>query len=154
MNILGKCGGLIGKKGDLMISTKQFLDKTHDVVSNNLGNINYDKLKNMVKTNIHEGAFLTVTGTILQNDFLLNYYKIIMGCIGVEMQGYYFNREFENSIKHMLVKENFIMRCLYYVINLPNENKKYEKEKSEHFIEEGIGVLNETQKFLVMENLT
>jgi hypothetical protein len=154
MNILGKCGGLIGKKGDLMISTKQFLDKTHDVVSNNLGNINYDKLKNMVKTNIHEGAFLTVTGTILQNDFLLNYYKIIMGCIGVEMQGYYFNREFENSIKHMLVKENFIMRCFYYVINLPNENKKYEKEKSEHFIEEGIGVLNETQKFLVMENLT
>ncbi len=154
MNILGKCGGLIGKKGDLMISTKQFLDKTHDVVSNNLGNINYDKLKNMVKTNIHEGAFLTVTGTILQNVFLLNYYKIIMGCIGVEMQGYYFNREFENSIKHMLVKENFIMRCFYYVINLPNENKKYEKEKSEHFIEEGIGVLNETQKFLVMENLT
>ncbi len=157
MNILGKCGGLIGKKGDIMISTRQFLDKTHDVVSVNKGNINIDNLKKILLTDVHEGSFLTVSGSILQNDYLLRYYRYVMGCIGVETQGYYFNREFENSIKHMLVKEDFIMRCFYYVNDVHSQFSHKVSSSIvglfEECIEEGISVLNGAQRFLIMETL-
>lgn len=82
VNILGRCGGLIGNQGDMLVATRHFLDKTHDCVSVNYGKINIDELKEKTKCNVHVGPFLTVAGTILQNSDLLRYYKYVMGCVG------------------------------------------------------------------------
>lgn len=152
LNIIGKCGGLIGKTGDLMVSTQFFLDKTHDVVSVLNSKMEVNKLKCLPGATVHVGPFLTVAGTILQNNDLLNFYKIVMGCIGIEMEGYYFAREIENSVKHKLLSEKFIMRSIYYVIDIPTDpNLVLSQERGNHCWEEGVSTVNAVKRFLLNE---
>lgn len=38
MNIIGKAGGLTGNRTDILVATKMFHDKTHDISTVNIGN--------------------------------------------------------------------------------------------------------------------
>ena len=76
-------------------------------------------MKKLTNSEIHVGPMLTVAGTILQNYELLNFYKHVMGCVGLEMEGFYYAKEVENSIKHRLIFDKFITRMYYYVSDLP-----------------------------------
>lgn len=153
-NLLGKCGGLVGKQSDVMISTMHFLSKTHDVVSVKGGDINNEELAEITGSNVHSGPFITVAGTILQNNELLKYYKVVMGCIGLDMEGYYYIREMENSIKHKLLSENLVMRCLYYVLDVPTDpNQILPKGNSDDYWEEGIGPMNAMERYLLQKAL-
>lgn len=149
-NLLGKCGGLIGKQSDVMVATRHFLSKTHDVVSVKGGEIDPKELAAETGANVHVGPFITVAGTILQNVVLLKYYKVVMGCVGLDMEGYYYVREIENSIKHKLLNESFIMRCLYYVLDVPTDpNQILTKENMNDHWEEGISALNASERYLL-----
>lgn len=155
MNIIGKAGGLQGERTDILIASKIFHDKTHDLSSIHYGDIDVEDLKKTTKSNIHLGPMLTVAGTILQNYDLLNYYKYIMGCIGLEMEGYYFAREIENSIKHGLIKEDFITRCFYYASDLPlDPNQNLCQEEGNVSWDEGIGSMNAIQRYILNQILT
>ena len=79
----------------------------------------WENLENATKCDIHKGSLLIVAGTILQNYELLNFYKHVMGCVGLEMEGFYYAAEVENSVKHRLVNSKFISRFFYYVSDLP-----------------------------------
>ena len=150
MNIIGKAGGLQGERTDILIASKIFYDKTHDLSAINYGNIDLEDLKKQTKSNIHLGPMLTVAGTILQNYDLLNYYKHIMGCIGLEMEGYYFAREIENSIKHDLIREDFVTRCFYYASDLPlDPNQNLTMEEGHVSWDEGIGSMNAIQRYIL-----
>lgn len=150
INIIGKCGGLIGKQGDVMISTRTFLDKTHDVASVKNGNVDINELQCLTNSTIHVGPFLTVAGTILQNERLLQYYKIVMGCIGIDMDSYYYVHEAESSIKHKLLSEDFVMRCVYYVVDVPIDPKQIlTNRKSDDHWEEGIRAVNAVERYLL-----
>lgn len=154
MNIIGKAGGLQGERTDILIASKIFSDKTHDLSAINYGKIDLEDLKKQTKSNIHLGPMLTVAGTILQNYDLLNYYKHIMGCIGLEMEGYYFAREIENSIKHDLIREDFITRCFYYASDLPlDPNQNLTMEEGHVSWDEGIGSMNAIQRYILNQIL-
>jgi hypothetical protein len=150
INIIGKAGGLVGERTDIILANKVFYDKTHDLSELNYGNIDIEELKRTTKSNIHLGPMLTVAGTILQNNDLLNFYKHVMGCVGLEMEGYYFAREIENCIKHELLLPNFITRCFYYISDLPlDPNQNLSQEDSLVSWDEGIGSMNAIQRYIL-----
>lgn len=152
MNIIGKAGALQGERTDILVATKIFCDKNHDLSGIKYGNIDADDLRRVTKSNIHIGPMLTVAGTVLQNYDLLNYYKYVMGCIGLEMEGYYFAREVENSIKHGLIKEDFVTRCFYYTSDLPlDPNQNLSQEGGNVSWDEGIGSMNAIQRYILNE---
>ena len=41
-----------------------------------------------------------------------------MGCVGLEMEGFYYANEIESSVKHKLIKNTFISRFFYYISDL------------------------------------
>ena len=49
LNILGKCGGLTGKRSDIIVVDSIFTDKTHELVSLNVGELGLDTLKSATK---------------------------------------------------------------------------------------------------------
>jgi hypothetical protein len=152
MNIIGKAGGLQGERTDILVANKIFFDKTHDVAEINFGKLEVEALKSKTKSNIHVGPMLTVAGTILQNSNLLNFYKHVMGCVGLEMESYYFAREIENCIKHQLLLPNFITRCFYYVSDLPlDPSQNLSQEESLVSWDEGIGSMSAIQRYILSE---
>jgi hypothetical protein len=155
MNIIGKAGGLAGNRTDILVADKMFYDKTHDLVNINYGNLDVEDLKATTKSNIHVGPMLTVAGTVLQNNDLLNFYKIVMGCIGLEMEGFFFVREIESSIKHGLLKPDFITRCFYYASDLPlDPNQNLAQEDGNVSWDEGVGSMNAIQRYILKQVLS
>lgn len=152
MNIIGKAGGLAGNRTDILVSSRMFYDKTHELANINYGKLDVEELKEHTKTNIHVGPMLTVAGTILQNNDLLHFYKHVMGCVGLEMEGYFFVREIENSIKHGLLNQNFVTRCFYYVSDLPlDPNQNLANEEGNVSWDEGIGSMNAIQRYILKQ---
>ncbi len=160
LNIMGKAGGLIGKRKDILISNKIFYDKTNDVTNVDIGNLDIQILDQMInnkttdKTQIHIGPMLTVSGTILQNELLLLYYQLVMGCIGLEMEGYFYAKEIESAVKHMILQNKFYTRCFYYTSDLPldpTQNLASEGEMVNW--EEGVQTMNAIQRFILKKVL-
>jgi hypothetical protein len=150
LNIIGKAGALQGERTDILVASKIFYDKTHDLSGIKHGNIDIEDLKKVTKSNIHFGPMLTVAGTVLQNYDLLNYYKYVMGCIGLEMEGYFFVREIENSMKHGLIREDFVTRCFYYSSDLPlDPNQNLAQEEGNVSWDEGICSMNAIQRYIL-----
>lgn len=155
MNIIGKAGGLVGERTDILVANKIFYDKTHDLSDLNIGKLDIEELRKRTGSNIHLGPMLTVAGTILQNSDLLNFYKHVMGCVGLEMEAYYFAREIENCIKHNLLLPNFITRCFYYASDLPlDPNQTLSQEETIVSWDEGIGSMNAIQRYILSQVLT
>ena len=107
LNLIGKCGGLIGKRSDIIVTDTMILDKSHEMISINTGPIDIEEIKRVTQRDVHVGLLLTVAGTILQNYDLLNFYKHVMGCVGLEMEGYYYAAEVECKIKHKMISPCF-----------------------------------------------
>ena len=150
LNILGKCGGLVGMRSDIITADGIFLDKTHELVNLHVGNLGLDKLKEATRCDIHKGPMLTVAGTILQNYDLLNFYKNVMGCVGLEMEGYFYAKEVENCIKHHLIQEKFITRFFYYVSDLPlDPSQVLSQEGTAVSWDEGICSMNAIQRHVL-----
>jgi hypothetical protein len=155
MNIIGKAGGLAGNRTDILVADKMFYDKTHDLCNINYGKLDVEDLKNTTKADIHIGPMLTVAGTILQNNDLLNFYKIVMGCVGLEMEGFFFVREIESSIKHGLLRPDFITRCFYYASDLPlDPSQNLAQEDGNVSWDEGVGSMNAIQRYILKQVLS
>jgi len=152
MNIIGKAGGLTGNRTDILVANKVFYDKTHEIANLNYGNIDISDLENVTKSTIHLGPMLTVAGTILQNYDLLHFYKKVMGCVGLEMEGYFFVKEIENSIKHNLLKNDFITRCFYYASDIPlDPSQNLAQEDGNVNWDEGVGSMNAIQRYILKQ---
>lgn len=179
LNIMGKAGGLVGKRTDILISNKVFYDKNNDVSNLNIGKLDMCLLKsllhqNTVKDNtidddfknknevcectddnIHIGPMLTVSGTVLQNKDLLYFYKNVMGCVGLEMEGYFYAKEIESAIKHLILENNnFVTRCFYYVSDLPlDPNQNLALEAGMVNWDEGVKTMNAIQRYILKQIL-
>lgn len=150
MNIVGKAGGLAGNRTDILVSSNIFYDKTNELININYGNIDIPKLENDTKSKVHLGAMLNVAGTILQNNDLLHFYKYVQGCIGLEMEGYFFVREIENCIKHGILRKDFITRCFYYASDLPlDPDQNLAQEDGNVSWDEGVCSMNAIQRFIM-----
>ena len=147
LNIIGKAGGLVGNRGDILIANKIFLDKTYQLVDINTGIINKEELETKSKSKIHIGPMLTIAGTILQNFDLLRFYKYIYGCIGLEMEGFYFAEEIDNFIKQGIIKKDFESRFYYYISDIPlDPNQNLSQESTNVSWKEGVGSINAIER--------
>lgn len=175
LNIMGKAGGLVGNRTDILIANKVFYDKNNDVANLNIGKLDKDELKSLlneriVKTDkkeeellnkqckedqIHVGPMLTVSGTILQNNDLLNFYKNVMGCVGLEMEGYFYAKEIESANKHLILRGgDFVTRCFYYVSDLPlDPTQNLANETGIVNWDEGVKTMNAIQRYILRQVL-
>ena len=123
VNIMGKAGSLVGKRGDILLPTgfiEQSSDTFHPV--NNTALENYeDLMRRIPRRDVYSGQLLTVAGTLLQNTMMLNFYHNLWNCIGLEMEGFYYYRQILKSIQLGVLPENLNLRFLYYVSDLPLE---------------------------------
>jgi CRP-like cAMP-binding protein len=124
VNILGKAGSLVGKRGDILCSTS-FLEQSDDMLHQLPKNeVNVERLCARVPDRgVHVGPLLTVAGTLLQNRMMLHFYRHIWGCVGLEMEGAFYHRQLLESMHLGVVSKDVKMRFLYYVSDLPLDSE-------------------------------
>lgn len=150
LSIIGKAGGLTGNRTDILVADKMFHDKTHDLIPVQTGIIDIEKLSKLANCPIHKGPMLCVAGTILQNTDLLRFYKNVNGCVGLEMEGYYYIQEVDRAIKGGILDSKFITRCFYYASDLPlDPNQNLSMEGSNISWEEGVGSMLAIQRYVL-----
>lgn len=155
MNILGKAGGLVGNRTDILVSSNVFYDKTNELINVNNGGIDTQRLEKDTKTKVHVGPMLNVAGTILQNKELLLFYQRVQGCIGIEMEGYFFAKEIENAVKHGILSKEFVARFFYYVSDLPlDPEQNLAQEEQNVSWDEGVCSMNAIQRFILARIFT
>lgn len=141
-SFIGKAGGLVGNRKDILISTKFHDMSTKGVTLVNPAGIS-SKIFEDLGISVHKGPMLTVAGTILQNNKLLTYYKHIEGCVGLEMEGCYFAQAIQQGIEQSLLKETVPTRFLYYVSDLPlNPESNLAQEENNVSWDEGVPTMN------------
>lgn len=119
VNILGKAGGLLGRRGDVLVATS-FVEQEDDALHVPRTRLDLDRLAARCPDRaIHVGPVLTVLGTVLQNRDLLHFYQHIWGAVGLEMEGSYYCRQILESQQLGVVREDVDLRFLYYVSDLP-----------------------------------
>lgn len=152
MNIIGKAGGLVGNRTDILVSSKVFYDKTNELINVNCGCIDAEKIEKVTRSKVHIGPMLNVAGTILQNNELLLFYQRVQGCIGLEMEGYFFAKEIESCVKHGILDKDFATRCFYYVSDLPlDPYQNLAKEEQNVSWDEGVCSMNAIQRFILVQ---
>ena len=121
INILGKAGALVGKRGDILMPTA-FVEQNADrfYPFSDCVVCEYPGLEERVpRSEVHCGRLLTVTGTLLQNRQMLHFYKHIWGCIGLEMEGTCYYRQILESQQLEVIPSDIRIRFLYYVSDMP-----------------------------------
>ncbi len=121
IDILGKAGALLGKRGDLMLPSA-FVEQTSDtfmpVVP--VAEETVARLRAALPgREVHTGALLTVGGTLLQNRAMLQFYRRIWGCVGLEMEGAWYIRAVHEAEQLGVLRAGTGLRFLYYVSDLP-----------------------------------
>ncbi len=121
VNVLGKAGALVGRRGDVLVPTR-FIEQSNDGLHplEHLAANETERLrKRLGPIGLHIGPMLTVTGTLLQNRMMLNFYKHLWGCVGLEMEGSFYHRKLFESVELGVLSEDVTLRYLYYVSDLP-----------------------------------
>jgi hypothetical protein len=121
VSVLGKAGGLRGGRGDLLVPTG-FIDQVTDFIHVLPAPqaIDVQRLGRRVPgRSIHTGPLLTAVGTLLQNRMLLNFYRRLWRCVGLEMEGFFYYRHVRKATQLGVVPAGLPLRFLYYVSDLP-----------------------------------
>lgn len=125
INVLGKAGSLVGSRGDILAPTA-FIEQTTDSFYPFAESVvcSYPDLGQRIpERTIHRGPLLTVAGTLLQNRQMLNFYRHVWSCVGLEMEGSYYFRQIVESEQLGVIPSDIPMRFLYYVSDLPLNRK-------------------------------
>ena len=119
VNILGKAGGLEGNRGDIFVATS-FIEQEDDTLHLPVIDVDVARLqRRLPERGVRVGPVLTVLGTVMQNQVMLNYYRRIWGCVGLEMEGSYYCRQLIESQIRGVLRPDVKLRFLYYVSDLP-----------------------------------
>ena len=149
-NVIGKAGGLTGSRTDILVADRIFYDKTHEIININTGSMCEKVIAEEIKCPVHIGPMLTVAGTILQNNDLLYFYKEVRGCIGLEMESFFYAKEIEIAVKHGLVRNDFVTRMFYYSSDLPlDPTQNLAMEEGNVSWDEGVGSMNAIQRYIL-----
>jgi hypothetical protein len=123
INVLGKAGALAGSRGDLIVPTA-FIEQSSDSFQPLPG----EPPEAMARLEtalpgrrILSGPLLTVGGTLLQNASMLQFYRRIWGCVGLEMEGIWYLRSVLEAEELGVLRRGAKRRFFYYVSDLPLE---------------------------------
>ncbi|GET87303.1 hypothetical protein, conserved [Leishmania tarentolae] len=138
VSVMGKAGGLTGKRGDIQLASHVLLSKSSLILEDNQDelrncrnqDLTAERLQELAgpRVKVHHGKVLTVTGTMLQNVSLLRYYQQVWRCIGTEMEGSYFARVIEDFYRQGIAHPCLTTRFAYYTSDLPLAQSDAEME--------------------------
>ncbi|MFT6809376.1 MAG: hypothetical protein ACJA01_002613 [Saprospiraceae bacterium] len=119
VNIMGKAGILCGEKGDIMIPTAHIFEGSTDnyPFENALCGGPFSEMD----IPIFEGPMITVLGTSLQNQDVLQYFlKSSWGAIGLEMEGAHYQKAIQVASKiRKSISSDVTLRYAYYASDNP-----------------------------------
>ncbi len=123
INVLGKAGALTGSRGDVLLPTA-FIEQSNDAFQPLPG----ESAESIARLEaalpgrgVTAGPLLTVGGTLLQNRAMLQFYRRIWGCVGLEMEGIWYLRAVLEAEELGVLRRDARRRFLYYVSDLPLE---------------------------------
>ncbi len=121
VNVLGKAGALLGSRGDVLVPDSFIEQKTDalEILPEACPDCMQTLAARLGPGKLHRGPLLTVGGTLLQNRSMLNFYRSIWGCVGLEMEGIYYHWAMAEARQLGLLREGAETRFLYYVSDLP-----------------------------------
>jgi hypothetical protein len=121
ISVLGKAGGLAGRRGDVLVASS-FVEQTTDLLLEPGCDVDVPLLRAALPDRtVHVGRVLTVAGTVLQNRTMLQYYRRLWQCVGLEMEGTWFAKRIREAMRLRMLPEDCATRFVYYVSDLPLE---------------------------------
>ena len=123
LNVIGKAGGLTGRRGDLLLASATLLQTNDELYPLPNGDLPAELLQSLAPAGraVHVGPVLTVAGTLLQDRTLLNLYERTWKCVGLEMEGSFFARQLLSTMATGVVRPDLRTRFAYYVSDVPLE---------------------------------
>ena len=121
VNLLGKAGALVGKRGDIL-APSAFIEQHSDLFQPLPAgdDATIERLSGRLERGeVHRGPLLTVDGTLLQNRQMLNFYRQIWDVIGMEMEGTHYYRGILESSQLGVIRDDVDYRFFFYVSDLP-----------------------------------
>jgi CRP-like cAMP-binding protein len=121
VNVMGKAGGLVGARGDILFPTHFVREKSElpDYRYLDNGDVDLVKLHHLSLRPIHVGPMVTIPGTLMQNRRLLRFYSTIWSAIGIEMEGTYFEDALTQARLMGIIDSDSRSRYVYYVSDTP-----------------------------------
>jgi hypothetical protein len=120
VNVLGKAGGLLGARGDILLPSGTLLQTNDELYPIRNRDLDAELLEQLAPDRtVHEGPVLTVAGTLLQDRTLLWFYRRIFKCVGLEMEGSFFLRQLQSAVHTGIARDDIQTRFAYYVSDLP-----------------------------------
>lgn len=148
--VVGKAGGLSGYRNDILVATAFFDEVSKNVIRANPAGISQSLLQKETDSIVRIGPMLTVSGTILQNHKMLMYYKLIEGCVGLEMEGAYIALSIKHCIEAQIIREDVSTRFIYYVSDLPlNSDSTLASEDENVNWDEGLKSINGIIRYIL-----
>jgi hypothetical protein len=121
ISVLGKAGALEGQRGDVLAPTA-FIEQAGDAFQPlpPADTRAIARLRSALPgRRVIEGPLLTVRGTLLQNQRMLNFYRRVWACVGLEMEGAYYWRAILESEQLGVLRAGAAKRFYYYVSDAP-----------------------------------
>ena len=148
--VVGKAGGLVGYRNDILVATSFFDEVSKNVIRANPSGISQSLLQKETDSVVRMGPMLTVSGTVLQNRKMLLYYKHIEGCIGLEMEGAYISLCINHCIEAGIIREDVTSRFIYYVSDIPlNSESTLASEDENVNWNEGVKSVNGITRYVL-----
>lgn len=148
--VVGKAGGLVGYRNDILVATSFFDEASKNVIRANPAGVSQSLLQKETDAMVRIGPMLTVSGTVLQNRSMLLYYKHIEGCIGLEMEGAYIALCIKHCIEAGIIREDVSTRFIYYVSDIPlNADSTLASEDENVNWNEGVKSINGIMRYVL-----
>lgn len=120
LNVLGKAGGLVGHRGQILLPQATLLQTNDELYPLPNRDLPAEDLRALAPDiEVHEGPVLTVAGTLLQDRALLHFYRRIWKCVGLEMEGSFFARQLISAIETHVANPAIQTRFVYYTSDVP-----------------------------------
>ena len=124
ISVLGKAGALEGPRGAVLVPSA-FIEQAGDAFQP-LPPVDTGAMERLRAVlpgrKVLEGPLLTVRGTLLQNQRMLNFYRRVWACIGLEMEGAYYWRAILESEQLGVLRAGAAKSFYYYVSDAPLAN--------------------------------
>ena len=120
VNVLGKAGGLMGRRGEILLPQATLLQTNDELYPLPNADLSVDMLEELApQIPVRRGPVLTVAGTLLQDRALLYFYRRIWKCVGLEMEGSFFARQLISAIETGVCAPDVRSRFAYYTSDVP-----------------------------------
>ncbi len=121
-SIMGKAGTVVGERGGIMIPSYLLQQGRNEIYDFPNGNgLNREDFADVIADSrvYTDGPMLTVLGTVLQNNSMLNEYYEKWHILGLEMEGIPYVRKLHQCNKLGYLRDDIMVNVAYYASDAP-----------------------------------